>query len=133
MDLVLRYSLEQRATYLDDPIEAAVQHWQIEVVAEQFQGDGDEPVSSPIGLARVTIVARHQGASLYEAFDAIGFEHFKDGVWVLDLSAINLHTADGRPVVIAGQIGVYGRVEVRPRLDLAPAPVRALTSAQRSS
>ncbi len=60
MDLVLRYSLEQRATDLDDPIEAAVQHWQIEVVAEQFEGDGDEPVSSPIGWARVTIVARHQ-------------------------------------------------------------------------
>ncbi|MDP9208410.1 MAG: hypothetical protein M3O65_07900 [Actinomycetota bacterium] len=75
MDLVLRYSLEQRATDLDDPIEAAVQHWQIEVVAEQFEGDGDEPVSSPIGWARVTIVARHQGVSLYEAFDAIDGDH----------------------------------------------------------
>jgi hypothetical protein len=57
-DLVLRYSLEQRADYLGDVFESTVQHWQIEVVAEQFDGAGDNPVSWPVGWARVTIVAR---------------------------------------------------------------------------
>jgi hypothetical protein len=71
MDLVLRYSLDQRADGLGDPIDAAVQHWQVDIIAEQFDGQSDEPVFTPVGWARVTIVSRYQGANLYEAFDAI--------------------------------------------------------------
>jgi hypothetical protein len=74
-DLVLRYSLEQHASHLGDAYEAAVKHWHIEVVAEQFDGGGDDPVRWPVGWARVTITALHQGANLYEVFDAIDGDH----------------------------------------------------------
>jgi hypothetical protein len=74
-DLVLRYSLEQHAGHLGDASETAAQHWQLDVVAEQFEQGGDDPVSWPIGWARVTIVTRHQGVNLYEVFDAIDGDH----------------------------------------------------------
>jgi hypothetical protein len=57
MDLVLRYSLEQHAGLLGDAFETAAQHWQIEVFAEQFVGNGDDPVSWPVGWAPVGIAA----------------------------------------------------------------------------
>lgn len=72
---MLRYSLEQRALYLGDPFETAIQHWHIDVVAERFEGGGDAPVSWPVGWARVTIAERGHGANLYEVFDSIDGDH----------------------------------------------------------
>jgi hypothetical protein len=83
-DLVLRYSLEQHAGHMADALEGAAQHWQIEVVAEQFDEGGDDPVSWPVGWARVTIVARDHGANLYEVFDASDGDHETVAAALLD-------------------------------------------------
>lgn len=113
-DLVLRYSLEQRAGYLRDAFETAAQHWQIEVVAERFDR-GDEPVSWPVGWARVMIAARDHGANLYEVFDSIDGDHETVASALFDPSDGDLsEDLEERYPLILGDVLLCDRTWVKP-------------------
>lgn len=114
-DLVLRYSLEQRAGPLGDAFESAIQHWQIEVVAEQFDGADDDPVSRPVGWARVTIVTRDYGANLYEVFDAIDGDHETVAAALFDPGGGDLaEDLEERYPLILGDVLLCERTWIKP-------------------
>jgi hypothetical protein len=83
-DLTLRYRHEQRAWSVGDAFESALDHWDVEVLAEPLD-ENDEPTEEiSVGWASVTIFSRYSSVNGFEAFDAIDGDYYTVGAVLFD-------------------------------------------------
>src|SRR6266516_6290237 len=115
-DLVLDYSLEQRAHAFVDSFDRAVEQWSVKVTAETGDdGAGPERVYQ-VGWSSVTLLRDDSAVDLYEVLDAVDGDHETIGATIFDADTGDLAPAREEKLMLpAGDILMCDRTWVEPQ------------------